>query len=55
MKENSLGSEGQILIKIPDAICKLYNLKPNMEFEVMATVRPTSKLLISFLCSIESK
>jgi hypothetical protein len=54
MKEKFIGDNEQILIKIPKDICKLYNLKPDLEFEITAVERPNSKLLISILCDINN-
>jgi hypothetical protein len=55
MNEKSIGNNEEILIEIPQEICKLYKLKPGMEFEVKTVERPDSKLLISFLCSISNE
>jgi hypothetical protein len=55
MKGKSIGNDGKILIEIPNDICKLYNLKASMEFEIKAVERPDSKLLISLLCKIQQE
>ena len=47
MKAKSIEHDKKILIEIPEEICKLYKLKPNMEFDIKAVDRPPSKLLIS--------
>ena len=52
MKEKSIGNNEEILIEIPKEVCKLFKLKPGIEFEVKANERPNSKLLVSFLCDI---
>ncbi len=52
MKKKFSGTNEEILIEIPKNICKLYSLKPGIEFEVKVAERPNSKLLLSFLCDI---
>jgi len=49
VKIKSIENEKKILIEIPEEICKLYNLKPNMEIEIKAVEKSPSKLLISIL------
>ena len=53
MRGKTLIKDEQMLVQIPGEICKLYNLKPGMEFEVRATERADSKLFLSFICDLE--
>ena len=53
MRGKILIKDEQMPVQIPGEICKLYKLKPGMEFEVRATERPNSKLLLSFICDLE--
>jgi hypothetical protein len=52
MKIKSIEKDKKILIEIPEDICKLYNLKPNLEIEIKAVDKPPSKLLISLLWNL---
>ena len=52
MRITSFKEDEKILVEIPEEICKLYQLKQHMCFKVKAVEKPSSKLLISFLCDL---
>jgi hypothetical protein len=54
VKGKSIEKDKKIFIEIPDDICDLFKLKSDMEFEVKAVERDSSKLLISLLGDLPS-